>query len=72
MVDKTLVSKLIAEMRRVRDEVMPPRVLEEFRGSRSATTELSAIRSMLDAAAEALGEQDSAKCLDAFGELKSL
>lgn len=70
--EKTLTSRLIAEMRRVRDEVMPSRILEEFRGSSVATAELTVVRELLDGGIAALADQDAEKCLEVFGELKAI
>lgn len=72
MVDKSLTSKLVSEMRRVRDELMPERIVGEHRGSRGATAQLEIIRKALDEATGALAEQDADRCLEAFGELKGL
>lgn len=70
--DKALREKLIAEMRRVRDEVMPAAIIGEFRGSRVSRDELAQVREVLDRATNALAEQNGADCLEAFGELRTL
>lgn len=70
--DKAISSKLLAQMRRVRDEVMPGKILEEHRGSRVATASLEVIRELLDAGAAALADQDTEKSVEVFGELKAI
>jgi hypothetical protein len=70
--DKALSTKLITEMRRVRDDVMPDKILEEHRGSSVAGAALEMIRDQLDNGAQALADQDSEKALETFGELKAI
>jgi len=70
--DKAISSKLLAQMKRVRDDVMPGKILEEFRGSRVAAASLEVIRELLDAGAAALADQDTEKCVEVFGELKAI
>lgn len=70
--DKEIAARVIDEMRRVRDDVMPEKILEEFRGSRQAKAQLAALRQVLDDAVAALSEQNTARCLDVYGQLKTL
>jgi hypothetical protein len=72
MMEKAISSRLIAEMKRVRDDVMPRKILEEFRGSRAASASLEAIRELLDGGTAALADQDGERCLEIFGELKTV
>lgn len=72
MLDKAISARLILEMQRVRDEVMPPRIIEEFRGSRAAEQALEQTRELLDKGTQALADQDSEQCLEVFGELKAV
>ena len=61
-----LVDALIAEMARVRDEVMPPYILIGSPGLPA----LHMMRGALDAAARALAEQDATACLTVLASLK--
>ena len=61
-----LVDVLIAEMARVRDEVMPSYILI----GDSGRIALHLMRAELDAAARALAEQDAVKCLTMLASLK--
>lgn len=64
--DATLVDEVVAEMRRVRDHVMPAYLSIGAPG----IIALTLMRGDLDRAAYALAEQDAVKCFQALGALK--